>query len=383
MKNLFMPLIVTIFLSACGGGGGDSDVPSSNSSTDSTTNTTGPVTLPKLQAGDVKYLGYFTLPPEFNAEVRGLGLSSEGTKLYVGQYPSSIGLVIIPELGDEAITEIGVTAVPGSIGGTCDAPVEIAGILAYRGKLVVQKRCYYTTQGETGTTHAVGDLNITNFSVFSRLDNTDYKQYASGWMGNIPVELQPLLGGPAFSGNSLMSILSQNSVGPSFYVFSPIDVGVTDPIPSDPLMLFPYGQEMYNPDVPNDYIVRNDQQNAGMILPSGTSSALFFSRHGTGPVCYGTDCNDPCDPGTQGEHGYPYRRQITAFDVNDLLAVKNGTKNYYDVRPYAWWEAPNAEDGCDGYQYSAIAYDDYSRKVYVATNDFYGTRKIHIYTVAE
>ena len=116
------------------------------------------------------------------------------------------------------------------------------------------------------------------------------------------------------------------------------------------------------------YLVRSDQANAGMVFPSGTRSVLFFYRHGNS-FCYGTaeQCgNDPCSP-YHGEHGYPYQRNIMAFDANDLLAVKNGSMANHEVEPYDVWEAPDAQGSCDGYMYSAIAYDDANRKVYVGT----------------
>jgi len=347
---------------------------------------------PLLQAGDVTYLGFFTLPDTFDAEVRGLGVSADGTQLYVGQYPSSVGLVTIPALGNEATTDVARTAVPGTIGGSSPEALEIAGIFVHNGRLIVSKRYYWDQNDMIGTTLAYGNLNISGFSSFQTIANVTYRQYVNGWIGAIPTEWQSFLGAPAFASNSLMSINSTNSNGPSFVTFDPDDVtGGGTAIPSEVLMLFPYAANnsthMMNLDidVANEWLVANDQENAGMIFPSGTSSVLMFYRHGTGAVCYGTaaQCsNDPCSI-YHGEHGYPYQRQIMAFDANDLLAVKNGTKLYHEVEPYAEWEAPGQVDNCDSYQYSALAYDDVNRKVYVAGGDYYGTHKIYVYAVAE
>jgi len=47
-------------------------------------------------------------------------------------------------------------------------------------------------------------------------------------------------------------------------------------------------------------------------------------------------CYDPVDL-SKGTHGYPNRDLVFAYDVNDFLAVKNGTRKPWDVRPYATW----------------------------------------------
>ena len=175
------------------------------------------------------YLGSFTLPSSFGAEVRGLGLSADGTQLYVGQYPSNLGLVTIPSLGSQATAVISPKSVPGNVGLDCGGEAaELSGILVHNGKLILSKRCYFVTSPSGGNTHLTADLNMTNFSSMTRIPESGISvQYANGWMGCIPTEWQPLLGGPAFAGNSMMSIVSTNSVGPSFYVFNPDDVSVS------------------------------------------------------------------------------------------------------------------------------------------------------------
>src|SRR2546423_14916678 len=86
-----------------------------------------------------------------------------------------------------------------------------------------------------------------------------------------------------------------------------------------------------------------------MVFPSGTRSVLFFGPHGLGSYCYGTggtagDCYDP-DDGPKGIHSYPYRSQVWAYDANDLVAVKAGQKQSYQVMPYAVWQLdPSVQD---------------------------------------
>jgi hypothetical protein len=91
----------------------------------------------------------------------------------------------------------------------------------------------------------------------------------------------------------------------------------------------------------------------GMAMIAGTRTVLYFGRNGMGTLCYGNGTADQSLVGTmgpdgahycydptssdKGQHAYPYRYQIWAYDMNDLAAVKNGTKQPWDVVPYGVW----------------------------------------------
>jgi hypothetical protein len=343
-----------------------------------------PTALPLIQSTDMTYLGHITMPSNFSQEVRGLAVSPDGTQLYVGQYPSSIGRVSIPSIGGTATQVQAPTSIPGDIG-VCTADPEIGGIVVHNNRVIVSKRCYYNGAGSTaGQTHTAGSLSLTGFTSMTRLANITHREQATGYSGPIPPEWQTLLGGPAFTGNSLMSIITTNSVGPSFFVFDPDDVGVTTPIPSDPLMFFPYGTPMYPPYVAGEYLVAADQSNAGIAIPSGFRTAMFVHTHGTGTPCYGSgaQCSDPCGD-YSGEHAFPYRRQVTLFDINELLSVKAGTKAYHEVRPYGFFTLPGmSTTNCGGVYPGGMAYDDVNRRMYVASEDYWQTRRLHVFGVA-
>ena len=344
-----------------------------------------PTTQPLLYSSDVEYLGSFKLPRPATGESSGsfdyggmaLAIGADGQSLYVGghKYNQSLGRVVIPQtLGGTATLIQKPVSVPGSVGSS--GANELSGAFVYHGRLIVQKRITYDNSGG-GKTHAVGSLNISGFSSFSRMANINSAQFASGYMGPIPPEWQSLLGGPAFAGNSLMSIISLCSNGPSFFVFDPDDVGVKSPIPSTPLMYYPIDHPLADTTKANDLLSRADQYNAGIVFPPGTRSVLFFSRHGYGPHTYKQD--DGCG-GEQGEGAKPYRRQVTAFDANDLLAVKNGTKQPYEIRPYTWWELSGPQDSCGKFQASGLAYDPATNRIYAAL--YYGSNpQIHVWRV--
>jgi hypothetical protein len=74
----------------------------------------------------------------------------------------------------------------------------------------------------------------------------------------------------------------------------------------------------------------------------------------------GAECGDK-DNGSKGVHCYPYRSQVWAYDLNDLAAVKAGTKQSYDVKPYAVWELDTHFKDIQG-----IAYDTVNQRLLVS-----------------
>jgi hypothetical protein len=121
----------------------------------------------------------------------------------------------------------------------------------------------------------------------------------------------------------------------------------------------------------------------GVVFPPGTRSVLYFGKHGLGDYCYGTggssggDCYDP-DSTSQGTHAYPYRSQVWAYDANELVAVKNGTKNAYDVVPYAVWNLDASFKDIQG-----VGYDAATRRLYISQTFGDGEQPlIRVYQVA-
>jgi hypothetical protein len=116
----------------------------------------------------------------------------------------------------------------------------------------------------------------------------------------------------------------------------------------------------------------------GMCIPNGTRSLLFFGSHGEGPNSYGTagqttgdalnfKIYDPDSGYDKGYHAYPYTTKIWAYDINDLVLVKNGSKTYDQIQPYAVWSA--VLPGKDSYTSAAVqgaTYDPSTRRVYIS-----------------
>lgn len=342
--------------------------------------------LPLVRASDMAYLGYFSVPegPSSNPFSYGgmaLAMGADGNSLYYGGhvYNQAVGRISIPSVGGTASIIQNPTAVPGSTGG--ENETQVAGALAWNNRLLVTKRNKYTTTDFRPVT--AGNLNVSGFSAMQSVGGAT-GWFVSGYMGVIPPEWRALLGGPCFIGNSVMSINSACSNGPSFYAFNPDNVGGSGSIPATALMNYPLSNPLANPNVANDYFSRSDYYNAGIVFPAGTRSLLFIHRHGYGSPTYKKD--DGGCGGINGEGGAPYRRQVTAFDANDLLAVKNGSMRPYDVRPYAWWTLPGPASSCgtlSGYTdggYS-LTFDPATRRIY-AVLDQGETRRVHVWQLS-
>lgn len=147
-----------------------------------------------------------------------------------------------------------------------------------------------------------------------------------------------------------------------------------------------------NPNAPGGVVVipyeDGSVRTRGGIFPDATRSVLIFGNKGLGTYCYGdgTACNDPQNP-YQGDHAYPYTFFVWAFDAADLAAVKAGTKQPYEVAPYAGW--PLDPPGYDG-QFpgpgaaGGAAFNPTGRLAYVSirVGDPNSTPLVHVYKVA-
>jgi hypothetical protein len=264
--------------------------------------------------------------------------------------------------------------------------VKVGGLMVYGGKLVAAAYAYYDGSGEQVLSHFTHNLTVSTTGTFAgmyRVGN-QYAGFVSGYMAPIPSAYQSSLGGPALTGNCCLAIAGQQSSGPAASVFDPANLGNVSPVPATPVVGYPSTHPLGSGWGTTNPYYNGTTQISGLVFPSNTRSVLFFGRHGTGTFCYGPGtsnpslvgqidpssndpwCYDPTD-GSKGTHAYPYKYQIWAYDVNDLISVKNGTKNQYDVIPYAVWNYDlNFAPG--GRQFGGAAYDPVNQKIYVAAN---------------
>jgi len=119
--------------------------------------------------------------------------------------------------------------------------------------------------------------------------------FLDGYMTDIPTEYQSQLGGTALTGNCFIALTSNTSYGPSVFSFDPTQLGVTSPVPANPLVYYDYAHTTLGPWASGrqDQYVSTTDHIQGVTFPVNSRSVLFFGRHGTGISCYGVPTADP------------------------------------------------------------------------------------------
>ena len=383
--------------------------------------------LPLLYQSDIEYVGAFklfdagwTLPDSFDGGGMGVGYYPAGNSgqgsLYITGYEvgNYVAEVSIPTPVDTAnhtllpratALQTLIDAAEGKASGNNNdfadgTGVRICGFLVAGDRLVFCAKSQYDATGEmTLATHASRPLNlsttgsITGPKPFSLSQPIAVgRRWFSGAMGWIPEEWRDAFGGPAFTTCSQMSINSGYSNGPSFTVFDPADIETESAIPGQLLQGYPLGHELEETVAGESNILWNFASSSdGVAFPSGCRTVLHFVRFGAGDYGYGDGTAtypppvgyvyDPADT-SKGTHAYPYRYQVQAYDANDLLDVKAGTKLPYELRPYAHWEISLPFAGDTAHRLTACC-DPVSNRIFVVqrTNTWHADPIVHVLQV--
>jgi hypothetical protein len=359
-------------------------------------------TAPLMQASDISYIGRFALPNggsepatyNYGGYAMGFYKKPDGTKtLYLSGHvygPGYFGQVQVPADSQlkpfsTSYSSLTTATVLQSITDAMEghgnienngSPNWAMGILAYNNRLIITAVNSYSVNNTGGhvvrdtlTLSGTGHVKPTS-GVYSMTGGANQRSIA-GYMFPIPTAWRALLGGPAMTGECCLSIISTTSGGPALTVFDPDQVGVTNPIPGINVLKYPTPTTPVS--CPTEGACQSNVFNltsrvlGGGFVPN-TRTVFFVEGHGTGPYCYGTgpECNDPIMPDEKGPHAYPYRYQLLAYDANDLLAVKNGTKQPFQVQPYnatSPWVLPQFTNYHP--QGSAAAFDPETGRLYI------------------
>lgn len=314
---------------------------------------------PPILSGDlikqenIRYIGSFALPRGGTNNGTRFGYGGEAltynrfskTLLIRGHdNEQKIAEITIPELKPFAFTGMNLAKIVQNFYDPTDGKFaaistsryysKVAGLLVWRDKLITSMYHYYDASGTQKASHFVSarDLSISNDAVGPFKVGNLKTGYTSGYMTAVPNSWRDLLGTPALVGNCCIPIISRTSFGPSIFGFDPDNLGTIDPVPAVPFVYYPESNPLseYNSTSP---MFNGTTQIYGVAFPEGFRSILFFGRHGTGPFCYGSTCF----PGAgQSNHAPPYVTQVWNYDANDLLLVKQGKKQPYEVRPTTW-----------------------------------------------
>lgn len=348
-----------------------------------------PSSAPLVRSSNLKYLGTFKVPAVsgngFGWGGAALAFNPANNSLFLSghHYDNFTAELRIPSLGGTAtVIQSLRDATGGKLSSIGSGSIRIGGHLVYNNKLIVSAFLYYDGSGAQSVSHFSRSTTLGSGSVTGpyRVGSMGAGFY-SGYMGHIPPEWQARLGGPAITGNCCLSIISRTSFGPAAFSFNPDSTSST----AQPLVYYTesnqtlgtYGASGKNP------VFNGTTRITGVVFPQGTSSVLFFGMTGVGNYCYGeaSACNDPSNS-SKGEHAYPYRAYVWAYNANDLAAVRSGSKQPWSIRPYATWELGQLGNVVSDFGVGGAAYDPATNRIYISKKHGDGDNPvIYVYEV--
>ena len=363
---------------------------------------------------DLVYQGAFRARP-FDYGGHGMAYDPTHNSLWmVGHVQDQlVGEVGVPEIRKGAVANLadGILLTPltdvlagkrNTIDGDTGTQPQIGGLWPFTGsdgrrKLAITEYRYYDAGGSTTLSHFVRDLMTGSVSGPFRTTVPKAGMIA-GAFAQIPVAWRPLLGGSVLNGQNSIPIIARSSLGPSAWVIDPNDIGAKSPIPVAPRVYYPIEHPtlgVYGTQTPPSNYFNGSGGYPGFVFPDGTRTVLFFGTHGIGPYCYGDVTQDPALHGTlqpngrplcydpenpyAGPHSHPYVFRVLAYDAQDLVAVKQGSKQPWAVVPYAYWDLdwPHVNHAITG-----AAYDPGTGRIFVGQDHGDGTAPlIHVYNI--
>lgn len=375
------------------------------------------VVVPRLlQQSDLVYQGAFRLPQGI---IGASAFSYGGTALAYNPARNSLFMVghdqqqlvaevSIPTIGTGAIATLQTATLlqpfaditegkKQSVGSSTDQ-VKVGGLLPYNGKLIASVYVYYDGNGTQVLSHFVSgsDLSVQGDVTGPFQVGMIGAGDVSGYMTNVPPSWQAALGGPVLLGNCCLSIISRTSYGPAVFAADVSQLGTT-PLAITPLLYYNAAHPL-GPWSGDSLLFNGSTNVTGVIFPTNARSILFFGKQGVGPACYGDGtanqalagtqsepgaifCYDPTDS-SKGFHGFPYAYYVWAYDAWDLVAVKQGAKQPYDLRPYAVWTLTLPYPG--GTSIKGATYDPATGRVFVTQQYGDGDRPlVHVFVVKQ
>ena len=323
--------------------------------------------LPLVQITDLAFAGAFRVPTgDVGASTvdyaQGpIALGPGGATLYlVGHaHHQAIAEFAIPALGDgpapvdlpmaEAPRQPFATVLERADGGNPQELDSIGGLLLVPGpdgpRLLINAYVYYDAPGAvTHTTLVLRDPgDVAGSPVDGPFAFDGGAGHTAGWLAPIPAAYRDALGGDHLTGHSSgIPIISRSSVGPSAFAFDAAAfAGPPGGVPTTRLLDFDLAHPLHadlDADGDNALWTHLSQATVGVIVPgSRTYLTLGHSGGHRSGVCYkctqsdGTLCGGYCARDADDVAAYAW-----AWDLLDLVAVREGRLAPHDVRPYAY-----------------------------------------------
>ncbi len=371
---------------------------------------TAPASEPLVQQSDITYSGAFALPlgmfGSSSFDYGGHALapyhdpSGKSTMYLEGhaQRPGNVAQVQIPSnfvissswssLPVASVLQNFADITNGNLGAVDPTnqynPTFVYGLLPYNGRMIVGAANVYSASQQVS--HGVAGLTVSSsgFKGWYSVNSSAPARAVGGPMAPIPAEWQSLFGGPALTSLFGVSVVSSTSAGPTATVFNPNSVGSSNPIPGTTVLYYPISNPACGSlhcEATQNVIFNLTAGYGGLAFIPGTRTVLFVGTIGTGPYCYDTAaaCNDPYMPDVKGPHAAPYRYQVWAYDANDLVAVKNGTKQTYQPQPYGIWVLNGMPNSSTAFIKGA-AFDPVTGNLYI-TQDYGPSPRVEVYHI--
>lgn len=355
-----------------------------------------PLDAPLLQESNLVYQGAFRLPRgRFCLSPHGVTGSFTYGGSALAYDPTRDGLYLVGHDHDQMTAEISIPTPinAGTVSALKTAKVlqacvdateskirqagegaKIGGQMVYNGMLYGTVYVYYDAGKSQTVSHFVRPLDLSVTGQVRGLFElvAPHAGFVAGYLSPIPSEWQSALGGPAFTGQCCIPIISRTSYGPAAFAFDPVTLGASRRIRTVPLVYYDNLDDSHA--FVNDWNVQSRFFNGatamgGAVFVAGTRTVLFVGRQGLGPFCYGSggtsggDCYDPTSI-YKGSHAYPYVYQIWAYDAADLAAVASRRRRPWTVRPYGLWtvDFPLAVAAAD---IKGATYDPATRRLFL------------------
>lgn len=365
--------ILPAALLACGGGGSP-DAPAEPPGPP----TPDPLALPLLEETQLRFLGRFSLPePGWSW---GLGLAGQGQFLAANAATRALRLYEIAPIGGTAALVAEGAALP-SWGETDNGWIP-GGNIRHDGRLFCGQFQMYDEADTPWLFQTIPDRFAGAWTPGQRpapLNGLPLRGLV-GSFGIIPPAYRSLFGGHDLFACNLAgkSIIGNSSWGPSFLSFPSAAALAGGEVPARLLMAYDSGGlegEVLTP----GKLLPEVSTIAGAGIVPGTRTLIVFGME-PGSTCYGVGsaCADRCSE-DQGYHGYPYRAVVYAFDLRDLVRVRDGALAPGAVRPYGTrpggvrgspigWRLDGVSDCWSTYNKSGF-FDPDTRRIYMTSRE--------------
>ena len=358
---------------------------------------TDPTRLRRLAFTDLVYEGAFRLPSS-NSNGDGFGFGGQATaynpannSLFVSTRSGRVAEVTIPD----AVKSSAIAALPvadyvqpfsdpaeGRLKDIGSDGVSLSGLLVHNGRLIGTGVIYYDAGNTQSLSHFSRPLALSEKAVtgLARVWEGGKTGFVAGYMAAVPPEWQSSLGGPAITGQCCIPIVGRTSWGPSAFAFDPAAVKGTGNVAAQPLLYYSSQHPTLGPWEGSNPTYGGTIQMGGVALIRGTRTALYVGRNGLGDFCYGDGTSDQTRVGTRGDrgekycfdptstdkgqHAYPYRYQMWAYDLAELAQVRAGNRDPWSIKPYGVWpfDLPFPEPGV---KVGGVSYDPVRQRVFV------------------